>query len=67
MLVEWHIPPENIIENWTDEKFALMLEKLMERKEREKALMRGEEPPTHKISDSQFFAKAGIEVKKNVD
>ncbi len=34
-MAEWHITPEYIINNWTDEKLALMIEKLAERKKGE--------------------------------
>ncbi len=32
---EWHVAPDYIINNWTDELFDLMVEKLVERKQRE--------------------------------
>ncbi len=31
-MVEWHLTPEYIIANWTDEKFSLLIEKLASRK-----------------------------------
>jgi len=31
---EWHVTPDYIINNWTDELFNLMVEKLVERKGR---------------------------------
>ena len=34
-MAEWHLPPDYIINNWTDELLDLMVEKLVERKERE--------------------------------
>lgn len=34
-MTEWHITPDYIMDNWTDELFDLMLEKLIERKQRE--------------------------------
>ena len=30
----WHLTPEYILDHWTDEKLSLMIEKLVERKER---------------------------------
>jgi len=63
LLAEWHITQDYIIAHWTDEEFSLMLDKLVERKQREKALIKGEEVSTRKISDKQFFDEAGIEVK----
>ena len=46
-MTEWHITPEYIINNWTDEKFELMVSKLTERKEREV----GPKPPSNTDSD----------------
>ena len=34
-MAEWHLPPDYIINNWTDELLSLMAEKLVERRERE--------------------------------
>ena len=50
--MEWHLTPEYILNNWTDEELDLMLEKLTERKGREKRAMGGEE---EEVSDTQFF------------
>ena len=33
---EWHITPDYIVNNWTDELFDLMVEKLVDRKDKEK-------------------------------
>ena len=35
MMSEWHLSPDYIVRNWTDELLNLMCEKLMERKQRE--------------------------------
>ena len=35
LLTEWHLTPEYIVDNWTDEKFALMTHALIERYERQ--------------------------------
>jgi len=35
MMVEWHVTPDYIASNWTDELLNLMVEKMAERKERE--------------------------------
>ena len=34
MLSEWHLPPDYIVNHWTDELLSLMTTKLVERKER---------------------------------
>ena len=35
---EWHITPDYIVNNWTSELLNLMIEKLVERKKRERGL-----------------------------
>ena len=40
-LSEWGLPPERIASEWSEEKFALMLQKLAERFERQAAAMGG--------------------------
>jgi len=62
LLAEWHIPPEYIIENWTQEKFELMVEKLSERKKREIAAQTGR--VNRVVSDEQLFRMTGIKVQK---
>jgi len=34
-MAEWHVTPDYIINNWTDELFSLMVDKLVERKQKE--------------------------------
>jgi len=59
---EWHITPDYIVNNWTDELFDLMLEKLAERKQREVKATRPASSPSSvgggKVSDSILFAQA---------
>jgi len=38
---EWHVTPDYIVNNWTDELLDLMLEKLVERKKRELDAVKG--------------------------
>ena len=38
MMTEWHVTPDYIVNNWTDELLDLMIEKLAERKKREMGL-----------------------------
>ena len=61
-MVEWHITPDYIVNNWTDEQFTLMCEKLTERKKRELDAMQGKKTST--VSDKALLAKMGIKVKK---
>ncbi len=34
-MTEWHVTPDYIVSNWTDELFGLMVDKLVERKAKE--------------------------------
>ena len=63
-MAEWHITPDYIVNNWTDELFALMVEKFIERRQREEQAMK----PTgsaggHKVSDKELFMQAGNLIK----
>ena len=62
MLAEWHITPDYIVNNWTDELLTLMIEKMAERKKREVQAMR---PPSgdNKVSDSDMFGMLGNKIK----
>lgn len=64
LLVEWHITPDYIINNWTDELLELMSDKLSERKEREQKALDGK-PQTTEVSEEVFLERASnlIEVK----
>lgn len=57
---EWHLTPEYILNNWTDEKFNLMVEKLVERKQQKPA-----SPIDNKVSVETLVAQSHglIEVK----
>ncbi len=39
-MAEWHIPFDHIENNWTDREFAMMVERLVERKNAERKAMR---------------------------
>lgn len=54
MMTEWHIAPDYIVANWTDELLSLMVDKLNERKEHEVKAVR-------EASDSRRTEKAGNE------
>lgn len=41
LLSEWHITPDYIVNNWTDELLDLMLNKLVERKRKEVNVIKG--------------------------
>ncbi|MBA7641801.1 hypothetical protein ES703_49486 [subsurface metagenome] len=55
-MVEWHLPPDYILDNWTDEQLDLYVEKLVERKKREVAAMRPGD--SGKVPMSMLFAQA---------
>jgi len=38
---EWHLPPDYIVNNWTDELLNLMVEKLIDRKKKEIDAIKG--------------------------
>jgi hypothetical protein len=63
-LIEWRLTPEYINENWTDEEFTLMVEKLNGRKQREIDAMqsRGSETDTM-VSDAELFKELGNKIK----
>ena len=58
-MTEWHLPPDYIMSHWTEELFVLMIDKLVERKKREAAIMQGH---SSQMSDAEFFKMAGIKV-----
>ncbi len=65
-MTEWHLPPDYIVNNWTDELLDLMLGKLVERKAREVQARQPAslgDPGGHKVPDSVLFARAGNLIK----
>ena len=77
-MAEWHLPPDYIVDNWTDELLELMCEKLVKRKQRELDAIQGKKgtqggppikPGTKIVSDKELFATMGkkVKVSKNAD
>jgi len=70
MMAEWHVSPDYIVNNWTEELLDLMVEKLTERKEREREAMRqaspAGDPGGYRVPEDVLFAQAKnlIEVVK---
>lgn len=62
-MAEWHITPDYIVNNWTDELLDLMVEKLIERKTREQQAMKGKSTEPNKISDTELFNQARNKIK----
>ena len=50
-LAEWHIPPDHIVNNWSEELFTLMVKKRNERIEAQDARASGGEVPQFRVRD----------------
>jgi len=59
-MAEWHLSPDYIVNNWTDELLDLMVEKLVERKQREAQAISGD---SGKVPSSVLFARASHLIK----
>jgi len=59
--VEWHLTPEYVLNNWTDELLDLMIQKMVERKERE---MKQFNEKDKTVSDEQLFGMLGNKIKR---
>jgi len=62
-LSEWHVTPDYIENNWTDEERNLMIESLVKRKEREKKVISGNGSDKQMVSDKELFRQLGNKVK----
>ena len=63
-MAEGYPPPDYIVNNWTDELFNLMVEKLVERKKREHLpLDKGNPPADRSVSIETLSAMSGGMVK----
>ena len=68
-MVEWHLPPDYIVDNWTDELLVLMTDKLVERKAREAGKAEEVEAGPNnlsgknRVSDAELFRIMGKNVK----
>ena len=60
LMAEWHVPPDHIAENWSDELFSLMVKKLTERRERERKAIEGTEGL---ISSDELIKRMGSSVE----
>ena len=63
MLVEWGLTPDYIFDNWTEEVFSLMVEKLVARKARELDAVKKKHSGDVKVSEKTLFAQAGKNIK----
>lgn len=64
LMSEWHVTPDYIANNWSEELLDLMIEKLGKRYER----MNEKHPPKkvdqdHWVSDDALFAELGRKIK----
>ena len=62
LMAEWHVPPDHIAENWSDELFSLMVKKLTERRERERKAIEGPEKEGL-ISSDELIKRMGSSVE----
>ena len=64
-MTEWHIAPDYIMSNWTEELLNLMVEKLNDRKKREvEAIRHNGSNEVEQVDDSVLLSRMGIKVKK---
>ena len=70
LLAEWHITPDYIVANWTEELLNLMVEKLIERKKQEAVAVQEHRSPGHMtgggdqiVSDKALFNQLGSKMK----
>lgn len=65
LLVEWNLTPEYILGNWTSELFGLMVDKLVERKERQYRAMTGgrDSSGDQWVKDDELFKSLGNKLK----
>lgn len=64
ILAEWHIDPIVISDTWTDEMLQLMLEKLVDRKERLNRTLSEGDSAGDEVPDETFFSQLGSRVKR---
>ena len=65
-MVEWHVTPDYIVNNWTDELLNLMMEKLVERKQREASAVKesgSRSPKDRTVSTETLSAMSGGMIK----
>ena len=63
--MEWRLAPDYIVNNWTDELFALMVNKLTERKKRETDAVQSGNTDAQKVSDKELFGRMGVKIQKD--
>jgi len=69
-MAEWHVTPDYIVRNWTDELFDLMVQKFVERNDREKNYAKGvTTPQDNTVSPETLSAMSHgfIKVKRERD
>jgi len=69
MMAEWHLPPDHIVGNWTDELLNLMIEKMVERKQRESDAISGKKTEEVSVSPEALgkISRGMIKVVKRGD
>ena len=61
---EWHVTPDYIVNNWTDELLDLMTEKLVERKQKEAQALKGTSSPVASVEELEAKSRGLIKVVK---
>lgn len=66
-MAEWHVTPDYIVNNWTDELLELMLDKLLNRIGKERYVVKPELTDGRFVPDHILFnqLKGAIKVVKN--
>ena len=64
-MTEWHITPDYIANNWSNELFEVMVNKLVERKQKESGTGTGVPHVSDNIvSDESLFKQLGAKIKR---
>jgi len=62
-MAEWHVTPDYIVNNWTEELLELMVKKLVERKHRETGALSGDDSLKVDAETLSKVSNGMIEVK----
>ena len=63
-MAEWHVTPDYIASNWTEELLELMVSKLVERKQRETIALHGNGDNSETVTDGAIFERAPHLIKR---
>lgn len=65
-MTEWHLTPEYILDNWTEELLALMFEKRKESFDAMRTLQQpdSESLPAKRVTDLELFTMPGVSYRR---